>query len=164
MRTISVNLYQYKELTDEAKKKARDWFRNGWDNYFVWENIDEDAKTVGLVIQELSPYRSNKGRFERYAEDTAKRILENHGTACETYKDAQAFLKGLEELKRDEDGELYIQEQDKAEELEKGFLHSLLEDYRIMLEHEEEYQNSDDVVAENIIANEYEFTEEGDRV
>jgi hypothetical protein len=70
----------------------------------------------------------------------------------------------LKTLKRDEDGELYLQSQDEAEKLEEEFLDSILEDYRIMLEKEIEYQESEEQVAEMMEANEYEFDENGKRI
>lgn len=70
----------------------------------------------------------------------------------------------MKTLKRDEDGELYLQSQDEAEKLEEEFLDSILEDYRIMLEKEIEYQESEEQVAEMMEANEYEFDENGKRI
>lgn len=163
MREITVKLYQFEELTETAKEKARQWFREGNDGSFEWENVQEDAKGIGLIIESLDQHRANRGHFERFAEDTAKRITEEHGATCETYKDAKIYLDALKALPRDEDGELSLYDQDKAEEFEKGFLHDLLEDYRVMFESDIEFNNSDEIVDENIIANEYEFTEDGKR-
>jgi hypothetical protein len=161
MKTKTINVYQFSELDEQAKERARQWFRAGSDYSCEWEYIQEDAKNVGLIIERLDQYHANKGRFERFAEDTAERILKEHGESGETHKTAKVFLSGIKALKRDEDGELYLQEQDKAAALETEFLHDLLEDYRIMLEKEIEYQNSDEQVDENIVANEYEFTADG---
>lgn len=55
-------------------------------------------------------------------------------------------------------GDVYIRE-----DLEKNFLHLLLEDYLIMLNRDIECQQSEACIAENIEANEYEFLESGER-
>lgn len=164
MRIKEIKLYKFNELTDErAKEKARDWFREGFDGSSAWEFIQEDAKNVGLIIESLDQHRANRGHFERFAENTAERILKDHGMSCATYDDAKIYLDALKALPRDEEGELSLYDQDKAEELEKDFLQALLEDFRVLLEQDIEYQNEDEQVDEAIIANEYEFTEDGER-
>lgn len=164
MREIIVKLYKFEELTEKAKEKARDWFRSGFDGQFEFDTILEDAKEVGLKILELRPtgiQGNNRGEFITTARECAEKIVKNHGESCETYKTAAAYLKDISTLEVDEDGE-FVNE-DEADELTKEFKYSLLEDYRVTFEKEEEYQNSDEVVDENIIANEYEFTDDGER-
>ncbi len=49
MRTIEVKLYQYAELSDRAKEKAREWWlscRDGSD----YESVIEDAQAVGELL------------------------------------------------------------------------------------------------------------------
>lgn len=156
MRTKTINLYKFDELSDEAKEKARDWFREGNDGENEWDYIREDAKEIGLEILSLDFNRPNKGRLLWDALEVAEEIIKNHGKDCETHKTA---LRYLEQLKKENDENLSEQ----REETEAEFLHDLLEDYRVMLDKEIEYQNSDEVVDENIMANEYEFTEDGKR-
>jgi hypothetical protein len=79
--------------------------------------------------------------------------MEQHGETCETYKDAERCILDLKH-KNDE----------KREFAEREFLHALLEDYRIMLEMDEEYQSSEEAIAETMEANDYEFTEDGKHV
>lgn len=152
MREITVKLYQFDELDERAKERARDWYRNddGMESQYAWEYVIEDAANIGLEIYALD--RCNKGRFLENGRDCARRILKDHGDTCETYKTARQFIDGLE-----------AQDEDTIEQIEKDFLYSLLEDYRIMLEKETEYRYSAEVVDETIRANEYEFTEEGKR-
>lgn len=58
MKQITINLYEYSELSDQAKAKARDWFRSTCegDNYFA-ESVEEDARQcfslVGFSIDKL---------------------------------------------------------------------------------------------------------------
>lgn len=162
MREITVKLYQYGELSDKAKEKAREWFREGYDGYQSWEYIKEDATNIGLEIESLDQHRANRGGFVTSAPECIEDILANHGKDCETYKTAKKYEETFQVLEgmRDKDDPKFEDEFEKAEH---EFLHDLLEDYRIMLDREIECQNSDEVVAENIEANEYEFTENGKR-
>jgi hypothetical protein len=81
-------------------------------------------------------------------------ILKDHGPDCETTKTAKEFLV---ELSADDlcGGDI--------DDIETDFLHSLLEDYSIMLQNEYEYLLSDECVDETILANGYTFTKNGKR-
>jgi hypothetical protein len=48
MRTIEVQLFQFDELSDKAKEKARQWYRRAseGDNYFA-ESVVDDAVRIG---------------------------------------------------------------------------------------------------------------------
>jgi hypothetical protein len=51
MRTIETSLYQFDELGESAKEKARDWYRqaDAYDDYFS-ESVIEDAATIADLI------------------------------------------------------------------------------------------------------------------
>ncbi|MGD9724895.1 MAG: hypothetical protein AB7V39_00605 [Nitrospiraceae bacterium] len=161
MREITVKLYQFDELTDHAKEKARDWYREGGYDYEWWESVYEDAKTIGLEITEFDQYYYAKGRFTTYAEDVAGLILKEHGKTCETYKTAAAYLKARATLSKNRSMDQELE--DLLAEKDKEFLYALLQDYGTMLRKEIVYLESDESVDENIRANEYEFTEDGKR-
>lgn len=172
MRIIETKAYLFDELTDKAKEKARDWYREGALDYEWWDCTYEDAKNVGMEIQEFDLDRGAyvKARFMASAEETAHKIETEHGETCETFKDAKNYLKERDELvnsaPRTSDGELeneYELDQ-KLDDLDVEFLKTLQEDYRILLQHEMEYLLSDESVDETIRINEYEFTEGGKRV
>lgn len=44
MQTMIIETYKYDELGDDAKEKAREWFREGALDYDWWEFIYEDSK------------------------------------------------------------------------------------------------------------------------
>jgi len=50
MREITIKLYQYDELTDDAKEKARQWYRTHFDFSFEQEAIIEDAKEIAALM------------------------------------------------------------------------------------------------------------------
>jgi hypothetical protein len=169
--TKTIELYEFDELDDKAKDKARDWYRQGALDYEWWDCTYEDAKTVGLELTgfDLDRNRHATGKFIESAPEVADLILKNHGETCETYKTAAAFIKERDEIvdnaERDEHGELVSEYEldQKLDEVEAEFLRALLEDYSIMLQNESEYLTSDESVDEMITANEYTFDKSGNR-
>lgn len=141
MKTITVNLFQYEELSDEAKKVALSQFQdiNVMDRW--WEGIYEDAKNVGIIINSFNERYWPEIEFIQSALDTANEIKMNHGEDCETYISAKVYLTGNSN-KRD-------------------FKINLRGDYSLILRHEYEYQISDEAIEQTIISNEYYFTENG---
>lgn len=157
MKILQIKVYEFSELSEDAKEKAREWFREGYSFETWWEGVYEDAANIGIKITSfnLDRNRHAEGIFTENAETVASAIIENHGKDCETYKTAKAFQyaitvhsSNMEEV---------------IEDAEEEFLKSLLEDYSIILQHEYEYLLSNESVDENIQANEYTFTETGKR-
>lgn len=171
MKIIQTTVYTFDELSDKAKEKARDWYREGALDYDWWDSVYEDAANIGLKISEFDIDRASyvKASFMASAEETAHKIEEEHGENCETFKDAKNYLKERDALintaPKDENGEFADEYEldNKLDELDQEFLKTLCEDYRIMLTKEYEYLMSDESVDENIGANEYTFTETGKR-
>lgn len=153
-------VYYFNELTDNAKDKARDWYREGALDYDWWEYTYEDAERCGLKITEfdLDRHRHVKGSLILSVEDSMEAILKDHGETCATFIMAKEFQRGLVLL--DKDGADYEEEH---ETLEAEYLEALCEEYASLLQAEYEYLLSDESVDEMIIANEYEFTEGGKR-
>lgn len=168
MRTAEIHYYKFSELSDEAKDRARDWWRQGALQYDWWEFIYDDAERIGLKITGFDTGRSCEitGDFIGTAEETADKILAEHGDRCDTWAEANAYKKTVAEFmataEKDEDGELatYALENER-EDIDREFLRALLEQYLFTLRKEEEYQLSEEVVDELLIANDYEFTEDG---
>lgn len=61
MRTIETSLYQFDELSESAKEKARDWYRqaDAGDNYFSECVIDDAATIADLIGIDLRQKRVN---------------------------------------------------------------------------------------------------------
>lgn len=70
MRTETVNIYTFEELSDKAKEKAREWYRslvftdnNDWDR--IYDDADTVAKMMGIDIDRKSvPLMNGKSRQE----------------------------------------------------------------------------------------------------
>lgn len=160
MKTLSIDIYEFDELSDEAKDKARDWYRQGALDYDWWDCTFDDASYAGLEITsfDLDRNRHAKGHFTKSAQTVAGRIVDNHSQSCETHKTAKAFLASVEKLdKESEDFDEMVTD------LEEDFLKDILEDYSILLQHEYEYLLNDKSVDEMIKANGYTFRADGKR-
>ena len=168
MRTQTINIYKYDELSDRAKEAARDWWRQGALDYDWWDCIFDDAVGIGLKINEFDAGRSSliTGDFINKPDDTTAKILAEHGEDTPTAAEARYYQKTMAEFmataEKDEDGELatYALDDEKLGS-EADFRHALLQQYLTALRNEEEYQLSDEVAEETIRANEYEFWENG---
>ena len=168
MRTATINYYKFDELSDRAKDTARDWWRQGALDYGWWESVYEDAAQVGVKITGFDTGGRSEitGDFTGTPEETAHKILAEHGEGTDTAAEARHYLKTVAEFmataEKDEYGELatYALDNEK-DEIDREFLRALLEEYLTILRKEEEYQLSDEVADEMIVANAYEFTEDG---
>lgn len=168
MRTATINYYKFDELSDKAKDRARDWWRHSGPDGDWWEQTYEDAAQVGVKITGFDTGRSCEidGDFTGTPEETANKILAEHGESTDTAAEARHYLKTVAEFmasaEKDEYGELatYALYSDR-EDIDKEFLRALLEEYLVMLRDEFEYQYSEECVDEMLTANAYEFTEDG---
>lgn len=164
--TITRTVYKYEELSDMAKEKVLMDLSDGNVDCDWWDSTYEDAATIGLNIIEfdLVRGRSCKGLWMMDALDMAEAIIKNHGDACETHKDAMAFLHDLAEawMEHDEEGFEYgYDETSDFEGASEDFRQVILDDYWKILKEEYEYLTSEEAILETIEANDYEFTAEG---
>ena len=86
MKTISINLYSFDELSEEIQQKVieKNYYINvdyGW-----WEFTYEDAANIGLKLTEFDIDSGNycKGEFTLSVSEVAANIFSNHGEQCET--------------------------------------------------------------------------------
>ena len=152
VRLSITRLFSFEELEDEAKEKARDWYREqgGLLDYEWWDCLYEDAKNIGVKITAFDLSRSTiKGELLQSPTKICCAIIEQHGATCDTYKLAQRYFKSKHEHKTDTREE---------------FLQQILEEYLSMLRKEVEHLESDESVDETLCANDYAFDEQGKRV
>lgn len=161
MKTVEIKLYKFSELSEEAKERV---LTDHYDiNLFPewWDSTYDDAAQIGLRITEFDlDHKSISGKFIDSAPAVAEAILSEHGKMCETYKTAKSFLSDLDEL-TGKYPNIEDCPEDEIEAPEDDFLHSILEDYRIILDNEYDYLTGKEAVIETIEANEYDFTEDG---
>lgn len=211
MRIIETKVYKFEELSDKAKEKARDWYREGvFNDSYDWECVYEDADRIaammGIDIDRKSvPLMSGKTRqepciwfsgfssqgdgacFEGYyrfkkgavraVEDYAPQDKELSRIVRALYRvQRRHFYKltavckhtghyshsgcmSVDVMKGENDDYPGDEAMQEVTDLMRDFADWIYE----RLEDEYEYRMSDESVDENIIGNEYEFTEEGER-
>jgi hypothetical protein len=197
MSTIETVVYQYDELSDSAKEKAREWYLKDGLDYDWWDFCYEDFVRVADILGiEFSTRRGSKrpeiyftgfycqgsassfvGTY-RYAKGTLAKIKKYAPQDEELHRIAKALqyvqsrhfykLVARVESVRDhlirvsvEDADYPYRDIGDAE----GAINDLMNDFNDWmfktLEREYEWLTSDEVVEENIRANEYEFDEYG---
>jgi len=166
MKTVKIKIYKFAELSELAKSKVIEKLSDINVNYDWWESTYEDAERIGLKITGFDLEHAT-GRFLLSACEVTQNIFNEHGENCETYKTAVKFLKEWQPVFDDymnEHSEKYesSESENELQSLEDDFLHSLLEDYSIMLQHELEYLQTDVAIIETIERNDFWFKETGE--
>ncbi|MEE9581105.1 MAG: hypothetical protein V3V74_07315 [Nitrosomonadaceae bacterium] len=169
--TITTNIYEFNELSDKAKEKARDWWKECTTIEDWSEQTYEDAAMVGIKIIGFDIGRGDDCMFDDSfdADEVYAAIIKNHGEKCDTYKSVYAYNAAkeatLKQAPRDEAGDFIDEDilDDKLNVLVKELKHNLQKDYLKMLRSDHDYYFSDENVSENIITNEYEFLENGSK-
>ncbi len=172
MKTITINLYEFDDLSEEAKKAALNELFTINVEHKWWVYTYDDAENIGLKITsfDLDRNRHATGHFTKSALEVAHSIIKEHGDTCETHKTATKFLQewdnqvaihsdGVDTDRVCEDKEAEFDTI--ADDLEHEFLNSILEDYSIILERECEYLQSEEAIIETIRANGYTFEVNG---
>lgn len=174
MRTVRTKVYKFEELSKQAQEVAIEKNSDINVNYDWWNFTYEDAENIGLKLNgfDLDRNKHATGDFSNGAYDTALEIISNHGENCETYKVAKDFINFWDEavklhsdnitLDKVKDGsEDYFDEyiSDKEDE----FLKDILNCYSDILQNESEYLQGEEAIKEALIANEYEFTKDGNQ-
>jgi hypothetical protein len=95
MRIKEIKVYDFKELSEEAREKAIDRLREP--EYEWWDYIEEDAALVGFIIEgfDLQGRRERiylNGKFKNCPEVTARSIIDAHGHDCESTRAAKVYL------------------------------------------------------------------------
>lgn len=200
MKTIYIDTFQYDELGPEAQEKARQWYREGWEQDDFWaECCIEDAKECGKIIgididniyysgfwsqgdgacftgsysfvkgsvkniREHAPEDTELLRIARELRDLRGRAWLNYSAKIEQggncYHKHCTSIEVFTEKRNGDEVETTKEAQSAVEELMWDFMDWIY----ARLEAEYNYQNSDECVAENIMANAYDFDAEGKRV
>lgn len=192
MKTIELKLYEFEELSDEAKEKAREWFRSGheFDHEYIIEDVKNIGELMGISIDNVyySGFWSQgdgacfEGSY-KYAKDSVKAVKEYAPNDTELHN----IAIGLQETQRSHfygltanvkhRGRCYHElctaidvynrdgyhANEKAEEEVSESLRLFMKWIYKKLEEQYEYEQTDEYVDECISINEYEFTEDGER-
>lgn len=163
MRTETINIYSFTELSEEVQKKVLSKYYDINVSHDWWEDTYEDAENIGLKLQYFGLDRNKHatGTNTLSLNEVFQNILSNYGENCDTYKTAERFFEAWQPVFND-----YIatdEGENELLEIEDKFLKELLSDYADILQKECEYLQTDEAIKETILENEYEFTENGKR-
>ena len=157
MKTKAINLYEFDELSDQAKQRAiADNCGINVDYWCWWHSIYDDAERIGLKITGFSidMDRHCTGHAIDDVLTMAHKIKTEHGFDTPTYELANEFIKEYAALDEDIDtGEL--------RDFENEFLNAILEEYSILLQREYEWLTSEEAITDVLQSGEYEFLEDG---
>lgn len=193
MRTETLYIYKYEELSDEAKANARAWYRNGDD--FWAECVIDDAKEIAALmgweidkvyysgfwsqgdgacfegimrynkrcvklVESYAPLDKELHRIARAWQDLQRRNFYALRASVKHrghYYHEMCTVFDCEDARHNYGWLQNPEAEDDTKEIARDFMRWIYK----RLESEYEYSVSDEVVAENIIANGYEFTADG---
>jgi hypothetical protein len=155
-RDTILTLYKFEELSESAKEKARDWWRDGIE--FAWtdeglESIKAFCAQFGIKLTDWSvgPYYPYSYRLSDY-DNSNFRGIKLRDLTRENYPtgyciDADMSIEFYDTFKKTGDAKYSFEQA-----IEQGF---------ISIRNDMESQLEDDYIDDCLIANEYEFTELG---
>lgn len=194
MRTITTNVYTFDELDDDAKERARAWWREGApiDLDFVLEDAKTVASLLGIEIDDIfysvgggqgdgavfvGSYKfkpRSKAGVSRYAPGDTQLADIADALASAQKRNARQIEANVSHHDSryfsPKSTEIDVSRADNrdldddAEETVVNALHEFMDWIHSMLDKQYEWEMSDEAVDENLIANEYEFDETGRRV
>lgn len=165
MKTYNLNLYTYDELNDDAKEKAREWYRKGnesFENPFLKDAMEEfitdELKQAGYQVEDIEVFYSLSSCQGDGASFTAKLLK-----GLEVYEVNRSTSRYMHEYTMS----VYHEDENGNETDEE----KTLDEMRDIAKRAERYgykfieaENSDETTADNIMANEYTFTSAGERM
>lgn len=155
MKTTTINLYDFAELSDQAKSKALSNY-DGISNSSWWEDTYRDAKdSAGLEINSFDIDRKHiEGNFIKglCASDSIELILENCGADTNLYLLADEYRKLLS---------FDIENEELMDKFREEYLEKLLKIYLKILSDELDYILSDEYKIEMFGINNYTFEANG---
>lgn len=170
MKIIETKVYEYDELSKEAKEKAREWYRNGNDYPFLSEymldTLEQLLKACGWqcddarIYYSLSYSQGDGAMFEGNVHFTYKKrkyVATVRHSGRYYHYNSKDF-----DIVSDDDEQNEVYEGDVDQYFDNNYVDICKklakEGYRYV-----EDQDSEETIAENIRINEYTFTEDGKR-
>lgn len=177
MREESVKVYSFEELDENAQEKAIDNARyhsldyDWWD--FLFDEFSEELDRIGI---DASTFSFDTGRNETFYANkpsisSTGKLLRAAGIDLRT-KEARRYIVDGAHLAIQTQyfggsrASNYVETYSESPEIEQAIqdlIDSKFGDFLKRLREEEDYLTSDEHVKENLIVNEHEFTEDGER-
>jgi len=165
MKTKTIELYEFDELSEEAKEKARDWYKENMD-YYWWneakKSLDTFCSDLGIEVTNysISPYEFSfvdtncdnvYTEYDGYVPQFEDEYMPTgYYTDCVLYNTYMNLIRSSEL-------------QDVGEKITKA-IDEALGEFVDTVKSDMEYFYSDESVDEHITINEYTFTVDGERM
>lgn len=175
MRIIEIKAFQFEELDSQTKEKVIEDNRTiNVDSDFWWrDELDNFKHGLDIIVNEFDIHRRVINITIEDSLSSAEKIVNFFGEKSSVVNTAKIFIKDRDTLVKkygegnDKDGygvkeEYWSEYDEEIEYLEEEFRREIAEEILSMLTLDYEYQISDDGVKETILANEYEFQEDGE--
>lgn len=202
-KVISTTVYTFDELSEAAKEKARDWYREGNNDDTFWsETVIDDAKTIGALIgidiknvwfsgfwsqgdgatfdASFNYVEGGATKVKEYApKDEVLHAIVNDWQVLQDKEKLSGNVKQQGRYNHSQCNRVYAHSSDDVYEFDTDdsyvrdnqepgaeatrILRRFMDWIYKQLEIAYECENSNETVDENIIANEYTFTESGKR-
>lgn len=159
MQQVTINLYHYSELSEQAKEKAKNWyFGSGFEYHWIDESIDSvkafcqhfntDLKEWSLCTHSYSYIKTDADHscFRRFTLKEAMALPEYPTGYCLDHLLRQSFIDHFEQT-----GSAWLAFQNAIGEAK----YAIIEDMK--------HQESEEYISEHLDSNEYTFTESGQR-
>lgn len=155
MQVIETIVYTFDELNDQAKEKAREWYRSGFE-YPWWSEVQDSLKSFcaefGVSVLDYSIGDARREFIKTDATNANFRGLKFKDFDREAMPTGFCF---------DCDLRYTFADQFKKNGDALGAFKEALEAFLTSVRDDVEYQYTDESVDENIRANDYQFTENG---
>ncbi len=163
MKQLTVNLYRFSELSEPAQNKAIQKHFDILTHWDWWEYIYEDAKRIGLIINEFDLYPPSINiRYEDDPECVANNILKECGGMTKMAELANNYLANAAKCEVIETDDELI-DSDELIELNEDFLNDLAKYFLNFLNTDYEWRSSDSAIGEELEEQEFYFLEDGSR-
>ncbi len=161
MRTIEIKAFQFEELDSQTQEKIIENNRTiNVDSDFWYQcELDNYKTELKIKVNEFDIYRRTINITIEDSFETAEKIINFFGKKTSIVYIAKTFIRDRDTLVKKYEFENYDTDR---EYLEEEFRREIAEEILSMLTRDYEYETSDDGIKETILANEYEFTEDGE--
>lgn len=164
MKRITINIYQFEELSETIQQTVLENFRGLNIDYQWWVWVYEDARSMGISIGDFDiDYRKIFLNLEYDLPTICNLIKEVVGEGDRLYGIAETYLSKWDELVYEQMSTDRVAE-DSADSLTKEFKNELSNYYLGVLTQEYKHLSSDKAIIETLEANNYWFFENGDCV
>ena len=172
MRTMETTLYQFEELSTEAREKAIESNATINIDFDWWDCTYESVKEMGITINSFDIYHRDISITIVDSDYTARQMVKKYGEGMEVFASSKQFIEDRDALVKrlgegnDIDGysvkdEFFEEFDEEIENLEEEYRKEMAENIFTWLEEEYFYLQSEESIAQALIDNEYEFTKDG---